>query len=175
MVAKIAVVALTVVRRVMWIRRPDPCRGRSLHLVPTQPRTKAATSKPCAIQVGARTEDEADCAAGRPVQWCNEPAGDCDRHGEPRDEALSLGGGSCEALPAAVQVFAEMAAAMLKQAHRGLRRATKDAVRLIDSTSVRLSRASSCGISVWIAQPCRLRRAPRCGRRRHWRRLARLP
>jgi Transposase DDE domain/Domain of unknown function (DUF4372) len=37
------------------------------------------------------------------------------------------------------QVFGELATQMLKQAHRGLRRATKDAVRLIDSTSVRLS------------------------------------
>jgi hypothetical protein len=37
------------------------------------------------------------------------------------------------------QVFGELFAAMVPQAHRGLRRAIKDAVRLIDSTSVRLS------------------------------------
>jgi IS4 transposase len=37
------------------------------------------------------------------------------------------------------QVFSELFAQMLPQAHRGLRRATADAVRLIDSTSVRLS------------------------------------
>ena len=37
------------------------------------------------------------------------------------------------------QVFGELFTAMLQQAHRGLRRASKDAVRLIDSTSVRLS------------------------------------
>jgi IS4 transposase len=40
------------------------------------------------------------------------------------------------------QVFAELATSMLKQAHRGLRRTTRDAVRLIDSTSVRLSSLS---------------------------------
>ena len=40
------------------------------------------------------------------------------------------------------QVFGELFAAMLPQAHRGLRRAIKDAVRLIDSTSVRLSSLS---------------------------------
>ena len=40
------------------------------------------------------------------------------------------------------QVFAELAMEMLKQAHRGLRRTTRDAVRLIDSTSVRLSSLS---------------------------------
>lgn len=40
------------------------------------------------------------------------------------------------------QVFSELFTAMLPQAHRGLRRATKDAVRLIDSTSVRLSSLS---------------------------------
>jgi IS4 transposase len=40
------------------------------------------------------------------------------------------------------QVFAELFTQMLQQAHRGLRRATKDAVRLIDSTSVRLSSLS---------------------------------
>src|SRR5438876_10458004 len=40
------------------------------------------------------------------------------------------------------QVFSELFAQMLPQAHRGLRRATKDAVRLIDSTSVRLSSLS---------------------------------
>jgi hypothetical protein len=37
------------------------------------------------------------------------------------------------------QVFADLFAEMLKQAHRGLRRVSGDAVRLIDSTSVRLS------------------------------------
>lgn len=40
------------------------------------------------------------------------------------------------------QVFGELFTAMLPQAHRGLRQATKDAVRLIDSTSVRLSSLS---------------------------------
>jgi IS4 transposase len=40
------------------------------------------------------------------------------------------------------QVFAELAMEILKQAHRGLRRTTRDAVRLIDSTSVRLSSLS---------------------------------
>jgi Transposase DDE domain/Domain of unknown function (DUF4372) len=40
------------------------------------------------------------------------------------------------------QVFGELFAQMLPQAHRGLRRATADAVRLIDSTSVRLSSLS---------------------------------
>jgi hypothetical protein len=40
------------------------------------------------------------------------------------------------------QVFSELFTAMLLQAHPGLRRAIKDAVRLIDSTSVRLSSLS---------------------------------
>ena len=40
------------------------------------------------------------------------------------------------------QVFSELFTATLAQAHRGLRRATKGAVRLIDSTSVRLSSLS---------------------------------
>jgi IS4 transposase len=40
------------------------------------------------------------------------------------------------------QVFSELFAELLKQAHPGLRRASKDAVRLIDSTSVRLSSLS---------------------------------
>ena len=40
------------------------------------------------------------------------------------------------------QVFSELFAQMLKQADNGLRRASKDAVRLIDSTSVRLSSLS---------------------------------
>ena len=40
------------------------------------------------------------------------------------------------------QVFSELFAQMLPQAHRGLRRATAEAVRLIDSTSVRLSSLS---------------------------------
>jgi IS4 transposase len=37
------------------------------------------------------------------------------------------------------QVFGELFTALLQQAHRGLRRASKDAVRLVDSTSLRLS------------------------------------
>ena len=41
------------------------------------------------------------------------------------------------------QVFGELFTEMLKQAHRGLRRAAEDAVRLIDSTSVRLSSLSA--------------------------------
>src|SRR5215212_4633116 len=41
------------------------------------------------------------------------------------------------------QVFSELFAQMLPQAHPGLRRASKDAVRLIDSTSIRLSSLSS--------------------------------
>jgi IS4 transposase len=40
------------------------------------------------------------------------------------------------------QIFGEVFAALLDQAHRGLRRATADAVRLIDSTGVRLSSLS---------------------------------
>src|SRR5437868_276421 len=40
------------------------------------------------------------------------------------------------------QVFSELFAQMLPQAHRGLRRATADAVRLIGSTSVRLPSVS---------------------------------
>lgn len=40
------------------------------------------------------------------------------------------------------QVFSELFAQMLKQAHPALRRASKDMVRLIDSTSVRLSSLS---------------------------------
>ena len=40
------------------------------------------------------------------------------------------------------QAFSELFTQMLPQAHRGLRRATADAVRLIDSTSVRLSSLS---------------------------------
>ena len=40
------------------------------------------------------------------------------------------------------QVFSELFAQMLPQAHRGLRRSAADAVRLIDSTSVRLSSLS---------------------------------
>ena len=40
------------------------------------------------------------------------------------------------------QVFSEFFAQMLPQAHRGLRRVTADAVRLIDSTSIRLSSLS---------------------------------
>ena len=41
------------------------------------------------------------------------------------------------------QVFAQLFAHMVGQAHRGLRRATAEAVRLIDSTSVRLSSLSA--------------------------------
>ena len=41
------------------------------------------------------------------------------------------------------QVFSELCAALMAQAHRGLRRTMKDAVRLIDSTSMRLSRLSA--------------------------------
>jgi len=40
------------------------------------------------------------------------------------------------------QVFGELFSALLDQAHRGLRRAAGEAVRLIDSTSVRLSSLS---------------------------------
>jgi IS4 transposase len=40
------------------------------------------------------------------------------------------------------QVFGELFTEMLKQAHPGLRRASRDAVRLIDSTSLRLSSLS---------------------------------
>jgi IS4 transposase len=40
------------------------------------------------------------------------------------------------------QVFSELFGQMLEQAHRGLRRASKDAVRLIDSTTLRLSSLS---------------------------------
>ena len=41
------------------------------------------------------------------------------------------------------EVFGEFCSAMLAQAHRGLRRAAGEAVRLIDSTSLRLSRLSA--------------------------------
>jgi hypothetical protein len=41
------------------------------------------------------------------------------------------------------QVFSELFTQMLKQAHPGLRRASRDAVRLIDSTSIKLSSLSS--------------------------------
>ena len=41
------------------------------------------------------------------------------------------------------QVFSALFTEMLKQAHRGLRRAAGDAVRLIDSTSLRLSSLSA--------------------------------
>src|SRR3954447_6630429 len=41
------------------------------------------------------------------------------------------------------QVFGDLFTQMLGQAHCGLRRATADAVRLIDSTSVRLSSLSA--------------------------------
>jgi IS4 transposase len=57
------------------------------------------------------------------------------------------------------QVFAELFAEMAKQAHRGLRRKIADAVRLIDSTSVRLTSLSGdwatfsagvCGVKVHV-------------------------
>jgi transposase len=41
------------------------------------------------------------------------------------------------------EVFGELCAALMRQAHRGLRRAATDALRLIDSTSVRLSGLSA--------------------------------
>jgi IS4 transposase len=41
------------------------------------------------------------------------------------------------------QVFSELCAALMAQAHRGLRRTTAEALRLIDSTSVRLSSLSA--------------------------------
>lgn len=41
------------------------------------------------------------------------------------------------------QVFSELFAAVLQQVHRGLRQASKDVVRLIDSTSLRLSSLSA--------------------------------
>jgi IS4 transposase len=41
------------------------------------------------------------------------------------------------------QVFSELFVQMLQQAHRGLRRTSKDAVRLVDSTSLRLSSLSA--------------------------------
>src|SRR5260370_41233226 len=39
------------------------------------------------------------------------------------------------------QVFAELFTEMVRQGHRGLRRATQDAVRLVDSTGPRLCRS----------------------------------
>jgi IS4 transposase len=57
------------------------------------------------------------------------------------------------------QVFSELFTEVLKQAHRGLRRAAGDAVRLIDSTTVRLSSLSAdwatfstgvCGVKMHI-------------------------
>lgn len=57
------------------------------------------------------------------------------------------------------QVFSELCARMIEQAHRGLRRASRDAVRLIDSTSIRLSNLSAdwaqfstgvCGVKAHI-------------------------
>ena len=57
------------------------------------------------------------------------------------------------------QVFSDLFTEMLKQVHRGLRRAAGDAVRLIDSTSVRLSSLSAdwatfstgvCGVKAHI-------------------------
>src|SRR3954467_111973 len=41
------------------------------------------------------------------------------------------------------QVFSELFGVMLEQAHRGLRRTSRDAVRLIDSTTLRLSSLSA--------------------------------
>jgi IS4 transposase len=57
------------------------------------------------------------------------------------------------------QVFSELCTLMIEQAHRGLRRASRDAVRLIDSTSLRLSNLSAdwaqfsagvCGVKAHI-------------------------
>jgi Transposase DDE domain/Domain of unknown function (DUF4372) len=57
------------------------------------------------------------------------------------------------------QVFSELCELMIEQAHRGLRRASRDAVRLIDSTSIRLSNLSAdwaqfsagvCGVKAHI-------------------------
>jgi IS4 transposase len=57
------------------------------------------------------------------------------------------------------QVFSQLCETMIKQAHRGLRRASRDAVRLIDSTTVRLSNLSAdwarfsagvCGVKAHI-------------------------
>jgi hypothetical protein len=57
------------------------------------------------------------------------------------------------------QVFSELFTAMLGQAHRGLRRASAEAVRLIDSTTIRLSSLSAdwaqfsagvCGVKAHI-------------------------
>jgi len=57
------------------------------------------------------------------------------------------------------QVFSELCALMIEQAHRGLRRKSRDAVRLIDSTSIRLSNLSAdwaqfsagvCGVKAHI-------------------------
>jgi len=57
------------------------------------------------------------------------------------------------------KVFSEIFTAVLGQAHRGLRRASKDAVRLIDSTTIRLSNLSEdwaqfsagvCGVKAHI-------------------------
>ena len=57
------------------------------------------------------------------------------------------------------QVFSELFTVMLGQAHRGLRRASADAVRLIDSTTIRLSSLSAdwaqfsagvCGVKAHI-------------------------
>ncbi len=57
------------------------------------------------------------------------------------------------------QVFSELCTLLIEQAHRGLRRASRDAVRLIDSTSIRLSNLSAdwaqfsagvCGVKAHI-------------------------
>src|SRR5262249_12873093 len=57
------------------------------------------------------------------------------------------------------QVFSDLCALMIEQAHRGLRRVSRDAVRLIDSTSIRLSNLSAdwaqfsagvCGVKAHI-------------------------
>jgi IS4 transposase len=57
------------------------------------------------------------------------------------------------------QVFSQFGEVLIKQAHRGLRRASQDAVRLIDSTTMRLSNLSSdwaqfstgvCGVKAHI-------------------------
>ena len=57
------------------------------------------------------------------------------------------------------QVFSQLCETMIKQAHRGLRRTSRDAVRLVDSTTMRLSNLSAdwarysagvCGVKAHI-------------------------
>ena len=86
-----------------------------------------------------------------PVVWRDESARDRDDDGEPRDATLSSGRRRRRsarrwpmptrcALPASSQTCSRR---LLAQAHPGLRRGTKEAVRLIDSTSVSLSNLSN--------------------------------